>query len=393
MMRPTVTIALIGTGWAGRMHAASYQKLHGLTCRLKTVCSLEPDLNRFAEDYHFETATPDFEEVLRDSEIQVVDIVTPPSAHFWMVEKALEAGKKVICEKPLTGYFGHGETYPGLTSKETMLAEVYNKMKYLEEKLDSGRGNLYYAENWIYSPPFERAVELVTGKKTALLAVYGQTGHKGSHAAHAANWKDNGGGTLIRQGTHPVAAALYLKKRETEARGQSYGIQSVWCDGACITRGWSKEEKKALHTESTDVEDWAQMVITFADGTKASITSGDIFLSQIYNRMEIFGNDAVYRINMTPNNLLETYWADDRGGEAEKIMEKNDRNIGWQQALVAEEMLRGYVGQLQDFMECAAYGRSPRSDFQLAKETLLVIYAAYLSMEQGTAVDMKKWLE
>lgn len=73
-------------------------------------------------------------------------------------------------------------------------------------------------------------------------------------------------------------------------------------------------------------------------------------------------------------------------------MEKNDQNVGWHQVLVEEALIRGYVGQLQDFLECAAYGREPRSGLRLAKETLLVIYAAYYSAEIRRAVDMKNWI-
>lgn len=390
-MRPTVTVALVGTGWAGRMHAASYQKLWGLDVRRKTVCSLEPGIDSFAKEYYFEGWTADFEEVLRDPQIQIVDIASPPAVHLWMVEQALEAGKDVICEKPLTGYFGQGEERPGDTSKKQMLRQVCETLNTLEKKLRESGRTLYYAENWIYSPPFARAVDLVVKKKTTLLTICGQTGHKGSHAAHAANWKANGGGALIRQGTHPVAAALYLKRKEMESRGETYGVASVFCDCACIAGKWEPVRKRALDTRSVDVEDWAQVVITFTDGTRASILAGDLFLSQIYNRMELFGNDAVYRVNMTPNNLLEAYFSDEIGIQEEEIMEKNDRNVGWHQVLVEEALIRGYVGQLQDFLECTAYGREPKSDFRLAKETLLVIYAAYYSAEIRRAVDLCEW--
>lgn len=42
----------------------------------------------------------------------------------------------------------------------------------------------------------------------------------------------------------------------------------------------------ALHVRAQDAEDWAHLIITFTDGTKADVTAGDLFLSQIYNRME-----------------------------------------------------------------------------------------------------------
>lgn len=43
---------------------------------------------------------------------------------------------------------------------------------------------------------------------------------------------------------------------------------------------------------------------------------------------------------------------------------------------------------LQDFVECAAEDREPISNFDLAAETLEVIYAAYLSAESGCRVDL-----
>lgn len=388
-----VVVAMIGTGWAGSMHARSYQKVYGVEYRLKTVCSLEPDLCDFAEKYHFDTYTSDFEEVLRDEEIDIIDIVTPPALHYKMIEAAIKAGKHVICEKPLTGYFGHGNLLPGQDSKKVMFEEVSEALKNIEKELEKSKTLLCYAENWIYSPPFVRMVELVKEKETDLLAIYGHTGHKGSHADHAAKWALNGGGTLIRQGTHPIAAAIYLKKQEMLQKGKTFGIKSVYCDCECLAGKKSVEEKKALAVKSEDVEDWAQVIITFSDNTKASISSGDIFLSQIYNSMEIYGNDAVYRVNMTPNNLLETYWANDVNGENASIMEKNDRNIGWQNALVIEDVIRGYVGQLQDFLECVVHHRTPQSDFDLAKNTLMVVYAAYLSAEIKQTVELSGCLE
>lgn len=377
-----VNVALIGTGWAGAMHARSYQKVTGRLCSLKTVCSLEPNLEEFAFKWNFESFTNSYEKVLKDPLIDVIDIVTPPNLHEEMVKQALKAGKHVICEKPLTGSFDK-------SSGKKMLKDAEQKLKEIQAEIEKSGKILCYAENWIYSPPFMRAVELIEKKKTVVPLIYGQTGHKGSHAKHAAYWKANGGGTLIRQGSHPIAAAIYLKKKELEAREERFGIQSVFCDASCITKEWSEQEKGALHTSSFDVEDWAQVVITFSDGTKATIMSGDMLLGQIYNRMEVFGNDSVYQINMTPNNLLETYMANDTGIEQEELMEKSEGNTGWQHTLVIEDIIRGYAGQLQDFLECIAYGRKPQSDFALARDTLKVIYAAYQSAEEERKIILE----
>lgn len=383
-MIKTVVIGLAGTGWAGAMHAKSYRKLCGINCRMKTVCSLDTDREEFAAQFGFEQTTACFEEMLEDSEIEIIDIATPPSLHYKMAEAALKAGKHVICEKPVTGYFGNSSVKKdetGNVPKDIMLNAVREELNRLELVVKNSGCQFFYAENWIYSPSFIRMAELVVKKGTKLLSIEARTGHKGSHAEHAAFWCYNGGGALIRQGTHPVAAVLFLKRKEMEARGEVYGITSVLCDTSSLTK--KTGERGEISSAPVDVEDWSQLIITFSDGSKASVTAGDIFLGGIINCMTVYGTDSVYQCNMTPNDLLEVYWGSETGIEEEEVMEKSGRNLGYQKALVQEEMLRGYTGQLQDFVECAATGRKPESDYRLAKETLLVIYAGYCSAEWG----------
>ncbi len=386
----TIQVGMVGTGWAGAMHAQSYHRIYGVDFELRTVCSLDPELSVFADRHRFKYICQSADELISDPLIDVVDIVTPPDTHAGLIKKALAAGKHVICEKPVTGYFGQsGDKEPiGKVSKEQMLSHVLDEMNELEEAVKKSGRQFFYAENWIYSPPFLRASELVAAKKMKLLQIRGMTGHKGSHADHAAKWKYNGGGALIRQGTHPVAAALWIKRREAEARGETVGVASVLCDASAITGKMGAEERGYLHTRPFDVEDWAQLIITFSDGTKADITAGDIYLGNVINRLSLYGNQGVLHCNMTPNNLLDVYFSDEKGIEREHIMEKSDHNIGRQSALVSEEFIRGYNGELQDFLECIAGDREPKSGFALAKETLKVIYTAYLSAERGETVEM-----
>ena len=61
--------------------------------------------------------------------------------------------------------------------------------------------------------------------------------------------------------------------------------------------------------------------------------------------------------------------------------------LGWNKAFVNDEIIRGYMGELQDFMESVVYDRAPASGFSLAYETTKVIYAAYQSAEEGRRID------
>ncbi|WP_176431449.1 hypothetical protein [Anaerovirgula multivorans] len=61
---------------------------------------------------------------------------------------------------------------------------------------------------------------------------------------------------------------------------------------------------------------------------------------------------------------------------------------GWNNVFICDEILRGYVYELQDFVECIAYGRKPVSDIDLAYETTKIMYAAYLSGSEGRKVNL-----
>jgi len=104
------------------------------------------------------------------------------------------------------------------------------------------------------------------------------------------------------------------------------------------------------------------------------------------NYVEVYANDAVMYCQITPSDTMSTYMLDEDGMENVYISEMLPAKTGWQKPFVAEEHLRGYAAQFQDFVECAATGRAPLSDFELACDTIRVIYAAYLSAEEGRRI-------
>ncbi len=105
-MNPVI-IGTVGAGYAACLHGNGYRSVSGIPFRLKTICDINTDLaESIKRDFGYEYVTSDYDEMLADPEINVIDIVTPPFLHIPMAIKALRAGKNVICEKPLTGYFG-----------------------------------------------------------------------------------------------------------------------------------------------------------------------------------------------------------------------------------------------------------------------------------------------
>ena len=99
MTRP-LRVAILGAG-IGRQHLAGYQELPG-QFRVKTICDVELErAKQLARSGNTIGSTDDADDVFSDPEIDVVDICLPPGLHLAYSIKAIDAGKHVICEKPL----------------------------------------------------------------------------------------------------------------------------------------------------------------------------------------------------------------------------------------------------------------------------------------------------
>jgi predicted dehydrogenase len=369
----------------------SYPKVYGLDIQIKAVASVAPDAGKFAKLHGISDVYSDFTQMLRDPEIDVVDICTPPVLHQDMAEMALRAGKHVICEKPLTGYCG----LPGDSSPIGRHVAKKAMYEYLMESLEKNRqvvhnsGKLFcYAENWVYAPTIRKATEIIHTAKPKLLVLKGEESHCGSHAPHAAQWDQTGGGALIRQGCHPLSAVLYLKQQEAKARGEVIAMESVTADVGSIVAGLDQADSRHIAARPVDVEDWAQMTVTFSDGSKALVQAGDVILGGVRNLVEVYSSQGVMHCNIAPNTHMLNYSVTGQELADIYITEKVETKAGWQFVCIDEEITRGYIGELQDFMECVAHGRQPLSGYDLAYDTVKATYAAYWAAEEGIRVKL-----
>jgi predicted dehydrogenase len=82
---------------------------------------------------------------------------------------------------------------------------------------------------------------------------------------------------------------------------------------------------------------------------------------------------------------MQGFFPNDRSAH---ITEKVDRKTGWQFICLEEDWTRGYLQEIQDFMECVAIGRQPRADLALAYETTKINYAGYWSAEEGRRIAL-----
>ncbi|WGR69714.1 MULTISPECIES: Gfo/Idh/MocA family oxidoreductase [unclassified Bradyrhizobium] len=384
-----IRVGMVGCGFVSELHMYAFRRVYGVDVEVAAVAARGERVVEFARSHHIPRFYRSFADLIADRELDVVDICTPPNLHAEMIVAAMQAGKHVICEKPFAGYFGReGDTQP--IGRHVPKALMYERVL---EEMDATRvaiertGKLFmYAEDWIYAPAVTKIAEIITATRDKILFMKGEESHSGSHAVHAAQWAMTGGGSLIRMGCHPLSAALYLKQVEAKARGETIRVASVTGDVGNVTASLRPEERTYIKANPVDVEDWGTLTATFSDGTKATVFSGDMIMGGVRNLIETYTSGGSLFANITPNTHLMSYQTSEEKLASVYITEKVDRKTGWQYVCLEEEWTRGYLQEIQDFMECAATGRQPLSDLALAYETIKVNYAGYWAAEEGRRV-------
>jgi predicted dehydrogenase len=382
---------MVGCGFVSELHMYAFRRVYGVDVEVSAVAARGEQVVEFARRHQIPTAYRSFSDLIADREIDVIDICTPPNLHAAMIVKAMQSGKHVICEKPFAGYFGReGDATP--IGKHVPKAVMYERVLEEMDKTAAAikaTGRLFmYAEDWIYAPAVTKIAEIIKATRDKILFMKGEESHSGSHAAHAAQWAMTGGGSLIRMGCHPLSAVLYLKQIEAKARGENIRVASVTCDVGNVTACLKPEERGFIKASPVDVEDWGALNVTFSDGTKATVFSGDMIMGGVRNVIETYTSGGSLFANITPNTHLVSYQTSEEKLANVYITEKVDRKTGWQYVCLEEEWTRGYLQEIQDFMECIAAGRQPLSDLALAYETIKVNYAGYWAAQEGRRVTL-----
>ena len=392
-----VRLGIIGSQLAAHWHLKNLSKLRGLKVDVVAVASKKIENARaFAKEFDIPDHYDDYRRILERPDVDVVDLCIPTDLHEEFSIQAVEAGKHVICEKPLTGYFGkeREEEQVGLTvRKELMLKEALKGCDRIIQAVRKNRVKFMYAENWIYAPPFEKLKRLMKTSGGTILEIRAEQGHSGSQANYSRRWKTSGGGALMRLGSHPVGGAIHLKHYEGMLRyGRPTRPKSVMAEVGHHTKieSFVKEKKKYLVSEWMDVEDWGVIVINFEDGSKATVFASDTVLGGVRNILNIFLSNAVIHVNINPHDVLEVYAPEPHIFGEEYIAEKLETKAGWNFPSPDDDWMKGFPQELEDFIDAIGLDREPISGIDLARDVVEVIYAAYASAEEGKRILLKR---
>ncbi|HYW80576.1 MAG TPA: Gfo/Idh/MocA family oxidoreductase [Thermoguttaceae bacterium] len=393
MKKKTVRTGIVGSGFSATFHFEALSKVYGTNVEVIGVHTLDTEGGKaYAEKRgirFFDTL-----DALLD-EVDVVHVCVPPVAHEPVSVAALKRDKFVICEKPLTGYFGdgtdefHGDRFPKQDALDAALASVD---RILEAERQS-KGQLLYAENWVYAPAIQKEREILEKTGAQILWIHGEEAHSGSHSKEYAFWKFCGGGVLIGKGCHPLTAALYLKRVEGRARdGNPIRPKSISARTHALTRLENFRDEGHIRCTYHDIDDFSAMHVEFTDGTIADVFASDIVLGGIHNWLEVCANNHRAVCNINPNTTMQTYNPVEKNFDDIYVLEKIGTKQGWANTSPDEDWMTGYPQEIEAFYRTIAYGEPAESDSYLAADTISTIYSAYLSAERkGAAVEVKTY--
>lgn len=113
--RQTLGIGMVGYAFMGAAHSQGWRtagRVFDLPLRpaMAAICGRDPDAVRAAADKHgWAAAETDWRDLIARDDVQLVDVCTPGDSHAEIAIAALEAGKHVLCEKPLANSVAEAE--------------------------------------------------------------------------------------------------------------------------------------------------------------------------------------------------------------------------------------------------------------------------------------------
>ncbi len=391
MEEKIIRAGIIGSGFAAKFHYEAIRRIYSMKVIVAGAFSInEKRLNEFTEPRNIKNFDS-LEALIAASD--AVHICTPPATHEEIVIAVLRQGKHVIVEKPFTGYFGDGSPeFNGDTfsRKEGLKHAMQSVQRMLKAEQESA-GVIFYAENWIYAPAIQKEREIIEKTKAQILWIQAQQSHSGSHSLDYGKWHSAGGGSLMGKGSHPLAAAIYLKHVEGRTRnGKPIRPKTISARTHAITRMQSYKDDGYLRDTYKDVEDYAMIHLVFEDGTIADVVASELLHGGVKNFVEVHANNHRTLCNIAPNNAMMTYNPSPENFNDIYVVEKTGTKQGWSFISPDEAWFNGYQHEMDAFYQSLIYGDQIESNSQLAADIIATIYTAYVSAEQkGSEIPIK----
>ena len=133
-----IGVAVVGTGFGAQVHLPGFLAVPGY--EVVAICSATKSrAEAVAERFGIGYATTDYAELIARDDVDLVSIASPPHLHHTMTLQAIEAGKHVLCEKPLARDVGEAREMLNAARERERVHAVVHEMRYFPEYRELGR--------------------------------------------------------------------------------------------------------------------------------------------------------------------------------------------------------------------------------------------------------------
>ena len=257
-------IGIVGAGNIIKRHALAYGALPE-SARLIAIADIDLKRAKAAKTrFGFDHAHDDYQKLLARDDVDVVDICTPANHHARMVIDALQAGKHVLCEKPLATTLAQtdeiiqaADQHPALTVSCVLQLRsdpTHRRVRLMIQQGHIGRALFAHVNVRLRKKP----------------AYYSSVPGRGS-------WKTDGGGVLINQAIHQLDALIYFL-------GDPVAVSAVM----------------ATFTQPIEAEDTIAGWVKFSNGAFATIDCTVCAHSKSF-AIEVLGENAMMSLGGNPD--------------------------------------------------------------------------------------------
>jgi len=339
-------VGIVGLGWVAGAHIETFKSVKG--ANVTAICSRrqhDPDDLKAEYGVSLKPYT-NYEEMIADPEIDIIDICTPHPFHPDQAVAAAEAGKHLIIEKPISISYPEAKRIQAAVKDNQVQSCVCFECRYskhftlIRSTIDQGLlGDLHYAEVDYYH---------------GIGPWYGQY-----------EWnikKDFGGSSLLTAGCHALDSLLFFMDGQVE-EVTSYQTKS-----------------KGKYFELYEYQTTSVTLLKFEGSEQlAKVTSCVDCLQPYYFHIHLVGSDGSLLDNRIYSDKLKGMNKDKWSTLETSLIDSGD---------VSDHP---YEPQFQAFVDSLKQGQAmPLTDFDTAFETHRVVFAADLSAEEGRSVKLSE---
>jgi len=327
----TIAVGIIGCGGIAEHHANGYLAIPDEARVVAVSDVVEGNARRVSDQAGGARMFSDYRALLAESEVDAVDICLPHHLHADAILAAAEAGKHILCEKPLC-----------LSLEE---AEA------IRSAIAASGVTLMCAHNQLYLPSVRRAKELLdAGALGSIYEVRTVDAFRHAWNMPGASWRSRretmGGGELIDTGYHPSYLLLYLAgsaPAEVVAMTSTYRL-------------------------NIDGEDSAQVLVRFASGAVGNIVSswaydappGSWTFQVVGERGYLYGDKNVFQYKL----------------------------LGEEPVAIPFDAINTFSAEVADFVACLRERRRPIQTEADGIAVLKVILGAYQSQAEQRVISL-----